>query len=208
MGLFDTGRKHGNRFVDMLQSLATAMREAIALLEGALEGGDGDVIESLRAKTENITELRRVLTDELHKTFITPLDREDIYSVSYSFEKMALYALTTLEEMRLLRVAADEAIRGMVALVHEQAEELESAMQRLMQNPRVASDHANAVHERERRVELLYRKGIRDLFARANDVAALPELFYRREVYRHISNMSDRAVSAANVLGMVVMKLA
>ena len=29
-----------------------------------------------------------------------------------------------------------------------------------------------------------------------------------REVYRHISNMADRAVSAANVLGMVVMKIA
>jgi uncharacterized protein Yka (UPF0111/DUF47 family) len=30
----------------------------------------------------------------------------------------------------------------------------------------------------------------------------------RREVYRHISNMADRANDAADVIGMVVMKLA
>ena len=80
--------------------------------------------------------------------------------------------------------------------------------ERLMKNPRVASDHANAVHERERTVERIYRAAIRDLFATASDAASLPAILYRREVYRHISNMSDRAVSAANVLGMVVMKLA
>jgi uncharacterized protein Yka (UPF0111/DUF47 family) len=208
MGLFDATRKQGNRFVDMLEGLATATRESIGLLEASIQGGDGAAVEALRDKTEQLIEQRRVLIDELHKTFITPLDREDIYNLSYCYEKMALYALTTLEEMTLLHVGPDDAIRAMVTLVHEQAEELENAMRRLMQNPRVASGHANAVHERERRVELAYRAAVRDLFAHATAAEALPDVFYRREVYRHISNMSDRAVSAANVLGMVVMKLA
>ena len=33
-------------------------------------------------------------------------------------------------------------------------------------------------------------------------------LLIRREVYRHISNMSDKGDTAADVFGMVVMKLA
>ena len=41
----------------------------------------------------------------------------------------------------------------------------------------------------------------------ATDAEQLPGLFYRREVYRHVSNLSDRADSAANVFGMVIMKL-
>ena len=57
-------------------------------------------------------------------------------------------------------------------------------------------------------MEREYRTAIKELFAGATDAAALPAIFYRREVYRHISNMSDRADSAANVFGMVVMKLA
>ena len=208
MGLFDNGRRHGDRFTEMLVGLASATRSAIAMLEAAVQGKDGAAITALRAESARVDELRRVLIDEIHKTFITPLDREDIYNLSHSFQKMALYALSTLEEMELLQVGADEAIRAMVTLVREQADELESAMQRLMNNPRVAGDHANAVQERERRVELLYRAAVRDVLADATSVEALPGIFYRREVYRHISNMADRAVSAANVLGMVVMKLA
>ncbi len=59
----------------------------------------------------------------------------------------------------------------------------------------------------EKEVEHLYRKGIRDLFDTPPTFEKLPQLFYMREVYRHISNMSDRAEEAANVFGMVVMKL-
>lgn len=208
MGLFDIGRKHGNRFVEMLVGLAGGTRASIAFLEAALEHGRDDEVQKLRDASARVIEERRVLIDELHRTFITPIDREDIYNLSYCFEKMALYALTTLEEMRMLRVAPDQAIREMVVLVREQAESLEHAMEHLMRNPRVADEHAHAVHEREHRVEQIYRTAIHDLFARAGEPAALPGVFYRREVYRHISNMADRAVSAANVLGMVVMKLA
>jgi uncharacterized protein Yka (UPF0111/DUF47 family) len=119
-----------------------------------------------------------------------------------------LHALTTLEEMHQLQVVADEPIRRMLALVHEQAQDLRLAIQQLAKHPRVAGDHANRVLEKEREVDRVYRAAIRDLFAHAKDLPSLPGIFYRREVYRHISNMADRAVSAADVLGMVVMKIA
>lgn len=144
----------------------------------------------------------------LHKTFITPLDREDIFNLSHGYDDMIKYSLTTIEEMQILAVAADEPIRRMLALVRSQSEELELAIQRLSKNPRLAGDHANAVHAKEAEVERIYRAAIRDLFARAADPQALPAIFYRREVYRHISNMSDRADYAATVFGMIVMKLA
>jgi hypothetical protein len=208
MGIFDAGLREGNRFIAMLVEHAAKAKEAIAGLEGALERADVESIERLRGLSQDSTERRRVLIDELHETFVTPLDREDIYNLSHCYEKMVTYALTTIEEMHLLHVAADDPIRRMVTLVREQAEDLEAAMQRLAKNPRVAGDHAGRVHEKEREVERVYRAAIRDLFARASDLPSLPGILYRREVYRHISNMSDRAVSAANVLGMIVMKIA
>jgi hypothetical protein len=39
-------------------------------------------------------------------------------------------------------------------------------------------------------------------------MSAIALLLVRREVCRHKSNMSDRADSAANVFGMLIMKLA
>lgn len=208
MGFFDAGIKSRNKFIAMLIAQAAKTAEGIRYLDSVIEHVDEPAIEALGAIAGESGELRHVLIDELHRTFITPLDREDIFSLSHCYDDMVNYALTTMEEMHILAVSADEHIRRMVALVREEAQELELAIQRLATNPRVAGDHAHDVHQREIAVERIYRAAIKELFARATDVPGLPALFYRREVYRHISNMSDRADSASNVFGMVVMKLA
>ena len=207
MGWFDGRLRDDSRFITMLIAQAAKSVEGIRYLVATLEAVDEDTIKALRTLAEEASELRRVLIDELHKTFITPLDREDIFNLSHCFEDMVTYALTTMEEMNILRVDADDYVRQMVRLVWEEAEQLELAILRLAKNPRVAGDHAHEVRKLERRVERLHRASIKDLFASATDPQRLPGLFYRREVYRHISNMSDRADSAANVFGMVVMKL-
>ena len=208
MGWFDRGLNKENKFVSMLVAQAAKSAEAIRYLEHRLGDVNAETIETLRTLADQASELRQVLIDELHKTFITPLDREDIFNLSHCYEDMVTYALTTMEEMSILKVEADDSIRRMVAVVLLEAQQLEQAILRLAKNPRVAGDHAHEVHKMEREVEHLYRAAIKDLFSLASDPAQLPGLFYRREVYRHISNMSDRADSAANVLGMVVMKLA
>ena len=207
MGWFDGSLKEESRFIAMLIGQAAKSVEAIHYLVHSLEHINLDTIKAVHTLAEEASELRRVLIDELHKTFITPLDREDIFNLSHCFEDMVTYALTTVEEMSILKVGADDYIRQMVQLVCEESEQLELAILRLAQNPRVALDHAHEVRKLERKVERLYRTAIKDLFARATDAERLPGLFYRREVYRHISNMSDRADSAANVFGMVIMKL-
>lgn len=208
MGFFDTGLKESNKFISMLNAQAAKTVEGIRYLDSVIEHVDQSTIDALQAIAGDSAELRSVLIDELHRTFITPLDREDIFNLSSCYDDMVTYARTTMEEMLMLSVAADEPIRRMVTLVHEEAQQLELAIQRLPNNPRVAGDHARNVHEREIEVERVYRNAIKDLFAHATDVPGLPALFYRREVYRHISNMSDRADSASNVFGMIVMKLA
>jgi uncharacterized protein Yka (UPF0111/DUF47 family) len=208
MSWFGGSLHEKNKFITMLMKQAAKTVEGVRFLEAGIEAVDERGVAALRGLAEEASELRRILIDELHQTFITPLDREDIFNLSHCYEDMVTYALTTLEEMSILKVDADGHIRYMVRLVREEAEELEAALMRLTQNPRVAGDHAREVREKERKVEREYRAAIKELFAGATDPAALPALFYRREVYRHISNMSDRADSAANVFGMVVMKLA
>ena len=208
MSWLSGGLSQKDKFVAMLIAQADKTIEGVRFLEANIEAVDERAVTALRRLAEEASELRRVLIDELHKTFITPLDREDIFNLSHCYDDMVTYALTTLEEMSILKVDADDHIRYMVRLVREEAEELQAAILRLGHNPRVAGDHAREVREKERKVEREYRTAIKELFAGATDPAALPALFYRREVYRHISNMSDRADSAANVFGMVVMKLA
>ena len=51
-------------------------------------------------------EVRRVLIDELNRTFITPIDREDIYALSRAIDDVMDYAYTTVDEMDILKGGA------------------------------------------------------------------------------------------------------
>jgi len=148
-----------------------------------------------------------VLIDELHNTFVTPFDREDIFNLSLNIDDMLDYALTTIQEMNLLGVEADEHLTYMVSLIRQEAEELAMAMRRLVANPRVAGQHAQRAKKLESEVEDTYRRAIAELFTKAKDFKPLMLMLRRREVYRHVANMSDKANAAADVFGMVVMKL-
>ena len=119
MGWFDGNLKQENKFIAMLIGQAAKSVEAIHYLVHTLEQIDLDTINAVHTLAEEASELRRVLIDELHKTFITPLDREDIFNLSHCFEDMVTYALTTVEEMNILKVDADDYIREMTKLVRQ-----------------------------------------------------------------------------------------
>lgn len=208
MGILDSlSNKKEDKFVSLLIEQSTVTVEGLKLLETCILQLDETSIDQIRAKEYEADEIRRVLIDELHNTFVTPFDREDIFNLSLNIDDMLDYALTTIEEMDLLGVDADEHLIKMVTLIRQEAEELAMAMQRLVANPRVAGQHAQRAKKLESEVENVYRLAIAELFTKAKDFKPLMLMLRRREVYRHVANMSDKANAAADVFGMVVMKL-
>ena len=200
-------RKKEDKFVELLIQQCDITVEGVKLMESLMNRPGSAALEQMRAKEYEADEIRRILIDELHNTFVTPFDREDIFNLSLQVDEMIDYALTTLEEMDLLRVDMDDYLRTMVSLVRQEAEELAMAMHRLSANPRLAGDHARQAKKLEGEVDHLYRVAVAGLFTKPKDFNELMAMLRRREVYRHVSNMSDRADAAANVFGMVVMKL-
>jgi len=200
--------KRENKFIQALIQQCEVTIEGVKLLESSLDHPDEAALEEIRTKEYEADEIRRIIIDDLHNTFVTPLDREDIFNLSLCVDEMIDYALTTLEEMVLLKVDADDHLRAMIAFVRQEAEELTMAMRRLSDNPRVAGDHARQAKKLENEVDHLYRVAVADLFTKPKNFKQLMAMLRRREIYRHVSNMSDRADAAANVFGMVVMKLA
>jgi len=208
MGLLDFFKnKSEDRFVQLLIDQTEVTAAGLRLLEKCILKPDEDGIEQIQAKEYEADEIRRILIDELHNTFITPFDREDIFNISLNIDDMLDYALTTIQEMKLLEIDADEHLVQMITLIRQEAEELVMAMHRLSANPRVAGQHAQRAKKLENEVEALYRIAVAELFTKAKDFKPLMTMLRRREVYRHVANMSDRANAAADVFGMVVMKL-
>jgi predicted phosphate transport protein (TIGR00153 family) len=207
-GVFKRGQKE-DKFVSLLIEQSEITAAGLRLLEDWVTAPKvkSEAVEQMRVKELEADEVRRILIDELHNTFITPFDREDIFMLSLYIDDVLDYAYTTVEEMLLMEIDADEHLTEMVRYCREATEELELAIKRLSANPRVAGDHARRAKKMENEVDDLYRAAIADLFTKAKDFKPLMAMLRRREIYRHVSNMADQADKAADVMGMVVMKL-
>jgi len=151
-------------------------------------------------------EVRRILIDELNRTFVTPFDREDIFALSRAIDDVLDYGETTVEEMTTLGVAPNTHIRSMAAVLRDAAEELHLAMLRLKDHPRVALDHATRAKALENQAERIYRQAIADLFSGPQDLQQVVLMLKMREVYRHLSNAADHGDEAANILSDIVVK--
>ena len=67
-------------------------------------------------------EVRRILIDDLNRTFVTPIDREDIFALSRAIDDVMDYAYTTVEEMQILDVEPNDFLRRMVSLLQDAAD--------------------------------------------------------------------------------------
>ena len=198
-----------DKFVQLLIDQGQATVEGLRLLEKWVKKDPlaEKAVEQIRRKESEADEIRRILIDEMHNTFITPLDREDIFKLSLHIDDMLDYAYSAVEEMQLLEIEADAHLRQMITHIREAAEEIWLAVQRLSANPRVAADHAYRARKLENQVEDQYLKAISELFKKAKNIEHVMDVLRRREIYRHISNMADQVNQAADVIGMIVMKI-
>jgi uncharacterized protein Yka (UPF0111/DUF47 family) len=207
MALFGTSTKEDS-FIRQLKLQAEKTVNCIEFLEKNLDSITDATIKEKKKLIDEVIEIRMVLMDDLHNTFITPIDREDIYNISISLFEMAYFSLTTLEEMFLFEVKSDEFIKAMIEKVKMEATEIYKAIEKIMRNPRVAYDHLIKVTKMETRIDRVYRDAVKILLGDKEKLASdLQRILHTREIYRHISNMSDHARVAANVLGMALIKL-
>ncbi len=199
-------RKKTNRFIELLIKQAEySVMGMQKLLEYVKEPSEALAMAVTQLEKE-ADEVRRILIDELNKTFVTPIDREDIFALSLTIDDVLDYADTTVEEMHMLGVQPNAFMERMVSLLTDAAREIYLGVQRLEDHPNVANDHAVRAKALENRMETVYREAIADLFAMPRDIDHVVEMLKLREIYRHLSNAADRGDAAANVIGDIVVK--
>lgn len=196
-----------DRFIQLLlQQADYTVQGADALMEYLSKPSEkrAQAVKNLEKEAD---EIRRILIDELNRTFVTPIDREDIHALSRAIDDVLDYTYTTVDEMVILEVEPNEFLQRMASLLRDAAHEIHLGVQRLSDHPGVAEDHAVRAKALENRVEHVYREAVADLFHRPQDVGHIVEMLKLREIYRHLSNAADREDEAANVLSDIVVKM-
>jgi predicted phosphate transport protein (TIGR00153 family) len=199
-------KKRTNIFIQHISNQAKLTLEGLDALKTYLATQETAASDLLEAKEKAADEARRILIDDLNRTFVTPFDREDIFTLSRTIDDVLDYAYSTVSELLILKVAPTEYMQTMASLLRDAANELFMAVNCLDEHPAVANDHAQRAKALENRVEGVYREALADLFKGAEDIKHVVKMMKLREVYRHLSNAADRGDEAANVIADIVVK--
>src|SRR3970040_2801171 len=136
MGLFARARKK-NRFLDLLTKQTELTVQGLDALRRYLREPDAKLVEEMNRAEKEGDEVRRILIDELNKTFVTPFDREDIFALSLNIDDILDYANTTLDELELFEIEPNAYIKRIVSLLADAAAEIHRGVPTLEDHPRV-----------------------------------------------------------------------
>jgi len=203
---------HDEKFFDLLEASAqqadSSVHHLVALLEKLEHHDSAQSLEEFVASRRKDKQITQELTEQLCKTFITPLEREDIQALA-----AALYKIPkTVEKIgeRILIFPGQLEARNFekhVQLLDKAAEEVLAMVKDL----RKGTDAATA---REKNARLQTIEGdadklelelLRDLFHGDYEPK---QIIFLRDLYSLLEKVIDRCRDAGNIILQVVLKYA
>jgi uncharacterized protein Yka (UPF0111/DUF47 family) len=158
--------------------------------------GDGSAGELVREIEHRADGAKRELRTALTEAFTTPLDAEDLYVMSERLDAVMNGVKDAVRESELIQIPPDRAVADMADCLAEGVHHLQAAFSALgsRQGGQPATASADAAVKARRRLERVYREGMRALL----DVADLREEMGRRELYRRFSRIGDTLAEVAD----------
>ena len=198
-----------NRFFFLLHQSAVNIQAVAVKLQDLMEN-----FENVPAKVQEIKDLEefgdqiiRDITHSLYRTFVTPIDREDILALSGrlddvvdAIDEAAQYTL----EYKIERPT--EHAKQLTAIIVKCADELERAMSLLS----AGNSHlkeilpiSEKINRLEKEADKTASLAMGELFANADVI----DILKWRDIYNDLEEATDFAEDAANVLEGIVLKL-
>ena len=194
-------------FFELLNNQCEIMRRGIeALCKYCKSAGDenhesyGDMVIAIEDECDMA---RHIVVDELNNTFITPMERNDIFDLSSQLDDIIDYAKTTVDEMRIFGIMPNEDMEKMTDILYDIMLHIQKAVANIEKHKNIARDEAIKVRSLENTMGEAYYQALATLFE-SDDFKLI---FKYREVYRHLNTTADVAVTAMNYLVDIVNSL-
>lgn len=163
---------------------------------------DKDAYLKLKPIEKRCDEITSKVTKRLNKTYITPFDREDIFTLIKRLDSIGDILVGAVSRVEIYNLSEKiEDANKLTAIVLRQIKELGTAIQDLKKG-----DHFNeceAVKDLETEADHIYRNAMKNLFATEKDALTLIK---KKEILDMLENASDKCQSTANVIISIFIK--
>lgn len=157
----------------------------------------------IKAVEHACDELTHKVTTKLNKSFITPFDREDIYTLSVALDDVCDYIDAGARAIVMYNIheISDHAI-GLAKVIQGLAVEIHSAVS-MLKKPNGMNQHFVEIHRLENEADDIYARAIGELFRKQADAITLIKW---KELYEILEDATDRCESVANIIESIVIK--
>jgi hypothetical protein len=193
------------RFYDDFVALAEEIRRGASILEEMLapEQPLWDKADEIKEVEHKCDFLTHEVIQRLHRTFVTPLDREDIHELARSLDDVmdaidASASIVRLYHIESVRPGARELTR----LVLDSAEQVVGAIKALEKRKGVA-ECAVEINRLENEADRAHQAAVQALFNEEKDAIVIMKW---KEILDFLEQATDRCEDVANVLEGVVVK--
>jgi predicted phosphate transport protein (TIGR00153 family) len=193
------------RFFDDFVAMAEQIRLGATMLEDMLAPDKpvwdkADQIKEVEHKCDFLT---HEIIQRLHRTFVTPLDREDIHNLARSLDDVmdAIDASATVVRLYSIgRVRPDA--RELARVIKASADEMVKALEALERRRGVA-EPAVEINRLENEADRIHQAAVRRLFEEERDPI---EIMKWKEILDFLEDATDRCEDVANVVEGIVVK--
>lgn len=201
MGLLPKDEK----YFAMLNQLAAQVRRGGELFVKLFDDYEHhpQYAEQIKAIEVSCDDLSAKIIQKLNSTFITPIDREDIYLLVTELDDVIdmINDLARRLEIYGVTVPRPDAVE-IASLLGKATEEIETAFG-MLERHEALGEHTGIISELEKRADALYSDGIRRLFREEKDPI---EVIKWMSIYEELENSIDRCKDVAEALEAVVVK--
>ncbi len=198
-----TARKQKHFLLLHLEHCGLLLRAA-QTLERFMQSPTADAADQIAQLAKESDRVLKETIRALADTFVTPFDRQDIYGLAIDIDDMISYLDSAAGEIMLFKVEPTPQMVEIAKLMAGAAAEINTSLQLIEREPLAAVDHATRASDAENQVEDIYRHALAGLF----ETTDVQRIFKLREIYRHLSNVADRADSIGKMLGKIAVKVA
>jgi uncharacterized protein len=198
--------KKDEKFFKIFGQMTVFILEATEILGSMLRNPESDLV-ALAAKIKDLEhkgdELTHRVIDELNKTFITPIDREDIHDLCAALDDVLDLIDSTATRIVLFQINVPiRAVPEMCSVLLSQVKTIGAAVSNLQDNDHVV-ERCIEINSLENDADRLFQTAIAALFAEVKDPI---DVIKRKEIIETLEAATDKAEDVANVLESIIVK--
>lgn len=193
------------QFFDLFRSVADEIRAAAVLLEAMLatDPPDETKADGIRDAEHRCDALTHDTIQRLHRTFVTPFDREDLYAMASALDDVMDAIDHAAQLFRLYRIrAVRPGARELAHTVSSSAERIHQALDAL-EGRRPVQPHAVEINRLENEADRAYQVAVGTLFENEADPITIIKW---KEIFESLEFITDCCEDVANVIESVVVK--